>query len=128
MTEPEKYAYAILAEVLGGDLARDVIAHRQGKKCPLTPGGAKGLVKEYLATGDAVVAAGEHLNRGWQGFKADWLQKGKGFEDPHNPMPKSPFMKRQQSIKDQLVRDISGEIDEFTGQTFDLSAADYRAH
>lgn len=78
----------ILSPALGDDLAKDIIAHRRGKKCPLTARGAKALLREYEATGNAVAAAEEHLNRGWQGFKAEWVKKGSGFHDPHNPMPK----------------------------------------
>lgn len=72
-----------------------------------------------------------------KGTKLDWPAMWRGWvrrrmenkpPDPRRPKPKNEFMQRQQNIKDQLVRDISGEIDEFTGQTFDLSAADYRAH
>lgn len=91
----------ILSPVLGDELAKDVIAHRRGKKCPLTPRGAKALVREYEATGNAVAAAEEHLNRGWQGFKAEWVLKGKGFSDPHNPMP------RQETREEYLARAVA---------------------
>lgn len=77
----------ILSPILGDELAKDIIAHRRGKKCPLTARGAKALLREYEATGNAVSAAEEHLNRGWQGFKAEWVTRGKNFSDPHNPMP-----------------------------------------
>lgn len=78
----------ILSPVLGEELAKDVISHRKGLKCPLTPRGAKALLKQYELTGNAVEAAEEHLNRGWQGFKAEWMQKGKSFRDERNPMPR----------------------------------------
>lgn len=77
----------VLAPVLGEDLAKDIIAHRKGLKCPLTARGAKALLKQYEMTGNPVEAAEEHLNRGWQGFKAEWMQKGKSFRDERNPMP-----------------------------------------
>lgn len=77
----------ILSPVLGDDLAKDIIQHRKGLKCPLTARGAKALLKQYEMTGNAVEAAEEHLNRGWQGFKAEWMQKGKSFRDERNPMP-----------------------------------------
>ena len=77
----------ILSPVLGDDLAKDIIAHRKGLKCPLTARGAKALLKQYEMTGNAVEAAEEHLNRGWQGFKAEWMQKGRSFRDERNPMP-----------------------------------------
>ena len=78
----------ILSPVLGEELAKDVISHRKGLKCPLTPRGAKALLKQYEMTGNAIEAAEEHLNRGWQGFKAEWMQKGKSFRDERNPMPR----------------------------------------
>ena len=54
----------ILSPVLGEELAKDVISHRKGLKCPLTPRGAKALLKQYEMTGNPVEAAEEHLNRG----------------------------------------------------------------
>lgn len=77
----------ILSPILGDELAKDVISHRKGLKCPLTPRGAKALLKQYEMTGNPIEAAEEHLNRGWQGFKAEWMQKGRSFRDERNPMP-----------------------------------------
>lgn len=77
----------ILSPILGEELAKDVISHRKGLKCPLTPRGAKALLKQYEMTGNPIEAAEEHLNRGWQGFKAEWMQKGRSFRDERNPMP-----------------------------------------
>jgi hypothetical protein len=77
----------ILGPTLGEDLAKDILAHRKGLKCPLTARGAKGLLKQYEASGDAVKAAEYHLNMGWRGFDVAWL-KGKNFSDPHNPSPR----------------------------------------
>jgi hypothetical protein len=92
----------ILSPVLGEELAKDVVAHRKGLKCPLTPRGAKALLKQYEMTGNAVEAAEEHLNRGWQGFKAEWMQKGKSFRDERNPMPaQSANYGRPEPIKHQ---------------------------
>lgn len=90
----------ILGPTLGEDLAKDILAHRRGKKCPLTARGAKALLREYEATGNAVAAAEEHLNRGWQGFKAEWVTKGKNFRDPHNPMP------HQETREEYLARAV----------------------
>jgi hypothetical protein len=94
----------ILSPALGDDLAKDILAHRRGKKCPLTARGAKALLREYEATGNAVAAAEEHLNRGWQGFKAEWMTKGKNFSDPHNPMPLESPVERAQRM--QLENDF----------------------
>lgn len=79
---------SILEPVLGEELARDIIAHRKGLKCPLTPRGARSLLKQYELTGRPVEAAEEHLNRGWQGFKAEWMTRPQRFQDERNPTPK----------------------------------------
>lgn len=90
MTKEDRAAImAIFTPILGEELAADIIAHRNGKKCPLTPRGARSLLREYEATGNAVNAAEEHLNRGWQGFKADWIKKPGMFADTNNPIAKS---------------------------------------
>jgi hypothetical protein len=79
----------ILSPVLGDDLAKDIIAHRKGLKCPLTARGAKALLKQYEMTGNAVEAAEHHLNMGWRGYDASWRQpKAKTFHDTRNPMPR----------------------------------------
>ncbi|WP_051509088.1 hypothetical protein [Rhizobium favelukesii] len=101
----------ILSPILGDELAKDIIAHRRGKKCPLTPRGAKALLREYQATGNPINAAEEHLNRGWQGFKAEWVMKGKGFHDPHNPMP------RQETREEYLARAIQKNQDDWEGNS-----------
>lgn len=101
----------ILSPVLGEDLAKDIIAHRRGKKCPLTPRGAKALLREYQATGNPINAAEEHLNRGWQGFKAEWVMKGKGFTDPHNPMP------RQETREEYLARAVQKNNEDWEGNS-----------
>lgn len=89
MTKEDRAAImAIFTPVLGEELAADIIAHRNGKKCPLTPRGARSLLREYEATGNAVAAAEEHLNRGWQGFKADWIKQASRFTDSNNPTPR----------------------------------------
>lgn len=84
-----KEVMAELMKAISEENARDVIAHRKGLKCPLTIGGARRLVKEYLKTGNPNDAAEEHLNRGWQGFKAEWVQNSTRarFADQRNPSP-----------------------------------------
>lgn len=79
----------ILEPVLGEELARDIISHRKGLKCPLTARGAQSLLKQYQLTGNAIAAAEEHLNRGWQGFKADWMTRPQRFQDERNPTPRT---------------------------------------
>ena len=78
----------ILSPVLGEELAKDIVAHRKGLKCPLTARGAKALLKQYQLTGNPVEAAEHHLNMGWRGYDASWRQpKAKQFHDANNPMP-----------------------------------------
>ena len=60
---------------LGAELALDIIKHRKGLKCPLTPRGAKGLMKEYCLAGNPVEAAEYHLNQGWRGFDHTWMKR-----------------------------------------------------
>lgn len=80
----------ILIPTLGEELAKDIVSHRKGLKCPLTARGAKALLKQYELTGNPVAAAEHQLNMGWRGFCAEWLKrKGSGYHDPHNPMPKA---------------------------------------
>lgn len=83
MTKEDHATILQIFSELGEELALDVIKHRRIKKAELTPRGAKSLMREYLATGNAINAAEEHLNRAWVGFKAEWL-KG-GFSDTNNP-------------------------------------------
>lgn len=93
----------VLVPVVGEELARDIIAHRKGLKCPLTPRGAQGLIKQYQLAGNPVAAAEYQLNMGWRGFDVSWL-KGKGFTDPHNPMPsETPEERnRRHRLKDEM--------------------------
>jgi hypothetical protein len=104
MTGPEKDAYEVLQPFLGDELAKDILQHRRGLKCPLTGRGAKSLIKEYQATGNAVAAAEHHLNMGWRGFSADWMKsRTKTYHDPANPMPRRP-----------------GDMADFTREVMDL--------
>ncbi len=114
MTKEDYSAILQIFAPLGEDLAADIVKHRKAKKCELTPRGAKSLMKEYLATGDAVNAAEEHLNRGWQGFKAEWIRKGSNFIDSNNPSPKQETP-QQRTERLSLFNDYRFARDE--GQT-----------
>lgn len=89
MTREDRAAIMEIFSELGEELAADVIQHRKNKKCELTPRGAKALMREYKLTGDAVSAAEEHLNRGWQGFNHTWIKKPGNFIDNNNPYQKT---------------------------------------
>jgi hypothetical protein len=88
MTREDRISIMEIFSALGEELAEDVIKHRKAKKCELTSRGARSLMREYEATGNAIAAAEEHLNRGWQGFKAEWIKKPSGFIDSNNPYQK----------------------------------------
>lgn len=87
MTREDRTAIMEIFSELGEELAEDILKHRKAKKCELTPRGAKALMREYKLTGDAVSAAEEHLNRGWQGFNHSWVKKPGSFIDSNNPFP-----------------------------------------
>jgi hypothetical protein len=93
---------AVLSPALGEELAKDIIAHRKGIKCPLTSRGARALLKQYEATGNAVNAAEHHLNMGWRGFDAAWMKPKANFRDEHNPMPLKTSADRFQSREEYI--------------------------
>lgn len=65
---------ALLA-VVGEEYALAVMEHRKAKKCPLTPLAARILAKQFALCPDPKAAVEEMLNRGWTGFKADWMAR-----------------------------------------------------
>lgn len=64
---------AILGTVLADITVTDLIAHRKALRTPITPGAAKGLVKEFVVYGNPEEAAATMMARGWVGFKAEWM-------------------------------------------------------
>lgn len=62
----------ILSEVVSEKTAADVVAHRKALRKPLTPRAAELLAKSLSASGDAERAAATMIERGWQGYRADW--------------------------------------------------------
>lgn len=64
-----------LLTVLDEEYALAVMDHRKAKKCPLTPLAARILAKQFALCPDPRAAVEEMLNRGWTGFKADWMRK-----------------------------------------------------
>jgi hypothetical protein len=62
----------ILSEIVSEKTAADVIAHRKALRKPLTPRAAELLAKSLSASGDAEHAAATMIERGWQGYRADW--------------------------------------------------------
>jgi hypothetical protein len=62
----------ILSEVVSPKTAADVVAHRKALRKPLTPRAAELLARSLAASGDAERAAATMIERGWQGYRADW--------------------------------------------------------
>lgn len=66
---------AALQTVLDEEYAIAVMEHRKAKRCPLTPLAARILAKQFALCPDPKAAVEEMLNRGWTGFKAEWLNR-----------------------------------------------------
>lgn len=64
-----------LQAIVGEEYALAVMEHRKVKKCPLTPLAARILAKQFALCPDPKAAVEEMLNRGWTGFKAEWMRK-----------------------------------------------------
>jgi hypothetical protein len=58
---------------LSPDIADAVLAHRRALRRPLTVRAAQLLAKGFLATADPNAAADMMIERGWQGFRAEWF-------------------------------------------------------
>jgi hypothetical protein len=71
----EAEVFGILSECVSEQTARDVIKHRKKLKSELTPGAARGLVKEWRKHGSCEAAASAQMANGWKGFNAEWMQK-----------------------------------------------------
>ena len=64
---------AILSECMSEATARDLIAHRQKLRKPLTARAAKLLAKDFVAYGNPEEAAEMMIKNGWQGFHPTWV-------------------------------------------------------
>ena len=69
----EPSALAILSECMSEQTAKDLIAHRQKLRKPLTARAAKLLAKDFVAYGNAEEAAEMMIKNGWQGFHPTWV-------------------------------------------------------
>lgn len=69
----EPSALAILSECMSEQTARDLIAHRQKLRKPLTARAAKLLAKDFVAYGNPEEAAEMMIKNGWQGFHPTWV-------------------------------------------------------
>jgi uncharacterized protein YdaU (DUF1376 family) len=64
---------AILSECMSEQTARDLIAHRQKLRKPLTARAAKLLARDFVAYGNPEEAAEMMIKNGWQGFHPTWV-------------------------------------------------------
>lgn len=69
----EPTALAVLSECMSEQTARDLIAHRQKLRKPLTARAAKLLAKDFVAFGNPEEAAEMMIKNGWQGFHPSWV-------------------------------------------------------
>jgi len=63
---------SILAEVLGDELAREVVEHRKRLRAPLGDRAAKKLAAEFERCANKGHAVDVMLASGWRGFEYDW--------------------------------------------------------
>lgn len=66
----------VLAEIIGVELAEAVVEHRQKIHAPLTAYAAKLLASQFAKATDPCAGARLMLERGWRGFRPDWLDAG----------------------------------------------------
>lgn len=69
----------VTEHAVGEQVAKDYLALRKAKRAPLTRTALAGLIREFHKAG-LTVDAGLHkcIEKGWQGFKADWLANENG--------------------------------------------------
>ncbi len=84
----ELEAYRVLGEHgIDGQLAQDYIALRKSHRAPITQTALKGIEREANNAGLSLEQALTICcERGWRGFRAEWLQSGRG-NHPAQPKP-----------------------------------------
>lgn len=73
-TKKKKTPRTILETVLTPQTAADVIDHRNRLRKPLTDRAAELLAEQFRQVANPCLAADMMIERGWQGFKADWYR------------------------------------------------------
>lgn len=95
-----------LVEAVGDELAAEVVDHRQRMRKPLTPQAASRLAKQFLDTGRPQDAARMMIDRGWQGFNADWFANAAPRAGPNGSHPadtrERPLTKFEQMAQDLI--------------------------
>ena len=106
----------ILSEVVSEKTASDVIAHRKALRKPLTPRAAELLAKSLAASGDAEHAAATMIERGWQGYRADWdtphsnARAGPADRDYGKGALTEMLMELNKRLEDEPDRRTEGQI------------------
>ena len=84
---PRALLRAEFSTVLSDEMADAVIEHRQRMRRALTPKAAALLAKQFGKCPDPNAAAAMMLERGWQGFNAEWMTRektnGQGHQKAH---------------------------------------------
>lgn len=72
----------------------DFLAHRKAKRAPVSKTVIDGIRREAEKAGWTLEAAmAESVAQGWQGFKADWILRDKGFSRTvHTPADVDPLL------------------------------------
>lgn len=102
---------SVLATVLDEVRAREVTAHRNRLRKPLTIHAAKLLAGKLAEAPDPNVAADEMIARGWQSFDARWL------EQTHAQRPPTARSPRRESYADIVL-----ELENDQGEAHDQGA------
>jgi hypothetical protein len=79
---PSRKPFDALAPVLGAELGRAVVEHRQKLRAPLTLRAAEQLAKRLQSFPDPKAAAEKMLERGWKSIEPDWGVNGLGPKKP----------------------------------------------
>jgi hypothetical protein len=79
---PSRKPLDALAPVLGAELGRAIVEHRQKLRSPLTLKAAEMLAKRLQSFPDPKAAAEKMLERGWKSIEPDWGVNGLGPKKP----------------------------------------------
>jgi hypothetical protein len=79
---PSRKPFDALAPVLGAELGRAIVEHRQKLRAPLTLRAAEQLAKRLQSFPDPKAAAEKMLERGWKSIEPDWGVNGLGPKKP----------------------------------------------
>ena len=71
---PKKTPASVLSPLLGSELAAGVVEHRQRLRKPMTVKAAELMLRQFEKCTEPIAGAEMMIERGWQGFKADWFR------------------------------------------------------